>query len=407
MARIRIKHFGPIREGVVDGDGWLYFDKVTVLIGDQATGKSSVAKLISTISWMEKALYRKELEGKHLSRQQFISKYCAYQGVHDYFKPNTEINYEGKYIQLNFGPGFLEVIEKSGEDYLPPKLMYVPAERNFLSVMAEASSVRNLPLPLYTFLEEFDAAKRSLSGPLALPISNVNFEYKEEVNLSSVTGSDYAISLHNASSGIQSMLPLYLVSKYLAEGIGKKQESGSKSVSLEQEQLVRNEVSRILEKNDLTEEVRGLLLQRLNAVYRNKAFVNIVEEPEQNLYPESQMKILFELLKFNNSSAGNKLLVTTHSPYVLNYLSLAVKAGNVLKGTQNDVVAKKVERVVPDGSAVAAASLHVYELRGDGSITRLKDYNGIPSDGNELNEKLAETNALFDQLLEIEEEAND
>lgn len=47
MARIRIKNFGPIRQGRLDNDGWLDIKKVSVFIGNQGSGKSCVAKLIS------------------------------------------------------------------------------------------------------------------------------------------------------------------------------------------------------------------------------------------------------------------------------------------------------------------------------------------------------------------------
>ena len=119
------------------------------------------------------------------------------------------------------------------------------------------------------------------------------------------------------------------------------------------------------------------------------------------------MKLLFELLKFNNSTVGNRLLLTTHSPYILNYLSIAVKAGNVLSSLKDKSAKQQVGLVVPESSAVASDSLYIYECNADGTIKRLEDYNGIPSDENHLNEILAETNELFDRLLEIEEEAND
>ena len=57
MSRIKIKNFGPIREGFVDNDGWMDIEKVTVFIGDQGSGKSTVAKLISTLSGIEKDLF--------------------------------------------------------------------------------------------------------------------------------------------------------------------------------------------------------------------------------------------------------------------------------------------------------------------------------------------------------------
>ena len=56
MSRIRIKKFGPVQNGVHDNDGWLDIKKVTIFIGNQGSGKSTIAKLISTFTWIEKAL---------------------------------------------------------------------------------------------------------------------------------------------------------------------------------------------------------------------------------------------------------------------------------------------------------------------------------------------------------------
>jgi len=40
MPRLRVKHFGPIRDGVKN-DGWIEFKRVTVFVGNQGSGKSS------------------------------------------------------------------------------------------------------------------------------------------------------------------------------------------------------------------------------------------------------------------------------------------------------------------------------------------------------------------------------
>lgn len=80
----------------------------------------------------------------------------------------------------------------------------------------------------------------------------------------------------------------------------------------------------------LTPEVRQAYLRQISAKRKPVCFVNIVEEPEQNLFPSSQQGVLYELLKYANQAAGNKLILTTHSPDSINYLTLAVKA-NTLK----------------------------------------------------------------------------
>lgn len=57
---IRIKDFCPIGDGFLESDdGFFDIEKVTIFIGEQASGKSSVAKLISSFLWAEKACYEK------------------------------------------------------------------------------------------------------------------------------------------------------------------------------------------------------------------------------------------------------------------------------------------------------------------------------------------------------------
>ena len=78
MSKIKIKNFGPIREGFVDNDGWMDVNKVTVLIGDQGSGKSTVAKLISVFSWIEKNIVRNTISIDQLNAGVFKTL-CAQQ----------------------------------------------------------------------------------------------------------------------------------------------------------------------------------------------------------------------------------------------------------------------------------------------------------------------------------------
>lgn len=71
--------------------------------------------------------------------------------------------------------------------------------------------------------------------------------------------------------------------------------------------------------------------------YTNSFFLNVVEEPEQNLFPESQMKNLAFLLEAANVNDENKIVMTTHSPYVLSYITLAAKTYELMnKGVKCD-----------------------------------------------------------------------
>lgn len=76
--------------------------------------------------------------------------------------------------------------------------------------------------------------------------------------------------------------------------------------------------------------------------YTNSFFLNVVEEPEQNLFPESQMKNLAFLLEAANVNDENKIVMTTHSFYVLSYITLAAKAYELMnKGVKCDFSTQK------------------------------------------------------------------
>jgi hypothetical protein len=97
--------------------------------------------------------------------------------------------------------------------------------------------------------------------------------------------------------------------------------------------------------------------------------------------------------------------MTTHSPYLLNFISLAVKADELKGKVENEELKTRLNDIVPISSTVNPKELVIYELdETDGSIKKLGNFEGIPSDKNFLNKSLGNTNLLFDSLLEIEED---
>lgn len=405
MSKIRIKNFGPIKEGYLENDGWLDVKKVTVFIGNQGSGKSTVAKLISTFSWMEKALYKQLLKKSEATRKsKFENFYCEYQNLKNYFRQDTEIEFEGTSFVFHYSQGRLSIEERKGQKYLVPKIMYVPAERNFVSAVAQPEKLKYLPKTLYTFLEEFERSKTELTDFLYLPINDLRFSYDSKKGISKIMGKDYDLPLYEASSGLQSSIPLFLVTKNLAESIDRESDNSKSKVSLEETQTLRSRILAILKNEKLTDEIRNQAIELLSSVTKNDCFINVVEEPEQNLFPSSQRSILHSLLKFNNMNEGNKLIMTTHSPYLINYLTLAVKADMIKNNLSSDDSKQKLADIVPLQSTLNGNDLVIYELNEiDGSIMTLADYKGLPSDENYLNRSLEDSNELFAQLLEIQQ----
>jgi predicted ATPase len=403
--QIKILNFGPIQSGLIDNGGYIHINDFTVFIGNQGTGKSTIAKLISTFCWLEKALFRGYIKGSSLNVTNFKNKYCKYQKIDDYFTANSYIHFAGHVYEFEYANNHFTTKRLQNENYLVPQIMYVPAERNFLSTVDRYQALKSLPAPLYTFSDEFEKAEIAYKEGISLPLENTTFEYNAQHKLAYVKGENYKIRLSVASSGIQSMVPLFIVSQNLAHSVSKENDSSKNEISLAERKMLEAEVEKILLDKKLSEDVKMASLQLVSSKFKKECFINIVEEIEQNLYPQSQKNILFKLIEFLNKTEGNRLLLTTHSPYIINYLTLAIKAKKIL----NKILDKceELNKIVPLDACIDADRVCIYEINDNGTIKILRTYNGIPSDENFLNVFLADTNSLYDRLQEIEEENED
>lgn len=402
MSRIKIRNFGPIKSGNQINDGWIDIKKVTLFIGNQGSGKSTVAKLISTFMWLEKALIRGDI-----NKPIVFCDFIQFHRLENYLQPDTQIEYEGNTYRLilakNSDKTTIEAIELNKKPIKQPKIMYVPAERNFLSSITNINKVSDLIIgSLKNYSIEFRNAQLAYKEKYVdLPINNTKITYDPEKDESYLIFNNTKLKLSEASSGFHSFVPLYWVTKYLIEYL-KQDEDKLLSLLSTDQTIRRNNELKELNTQELDEETLRKKVKKINEKYISKYFVNIIEEPEQNLYPSSQRELLNSLLAFNNKE--NMLIITTHSPYLINYISLAVKAYELKEKIICNQLKNKLNAIVPLNSTINPKELAIYELdEVNGSVNKLDDFEGIPSDKNYLNNFLSESNKLFDSLLEIEE----
>lgn len=289
MSRIRIKNFGPIKEGYLEDDGWMDISKVTMFIGNQGSGKSTVAKVISTLLWLEKAINRGDVKGLNF---QTFENFFEYQRIKSYFKKkDTIIDYEGERINICYNPQLntTPIIEEKREsNYSVPQIMYIPAERNFLSVVKNAYEVTNIPESLDTFSQELLKCQKDLRGNLiTLPISELKYKYNEEEDSSYILGEDFELNLLEASSGLQSFIPMYLVTKFLSDELFEGEKVLLKRLTVKQRVRKEDEINSIMFDDTISDKEKDKKEKEINAKYLNSCLLNIVEEPEQNLYPSS------------------------------------------------------------------------------------------------------------------------
>ena len=400
--KLKIQNFGPVRKGFTEGDGFMPISKVTVLCGSQGVGKSCIAKLYSTFSWLEKALVRGDFSIKYLTLyNRFVKVYCAFQNLQNYFSDETCLHYIGTAFEIIYENKKLVINALPHSEYERPQIIYIPAERNLLSVIENAENVKGLPQALASMLEVYGIACKKLKADISLPINHVHFHYDMLNKLSWIQTSDYKIRLNEASSGMQSLTPMYVVLDYLSRSLAGGETSRESDKSLKEKEDIRKRINELLKDDSLDPQVRKLLIEQA-ADTSNKYLLNVVEEPEQNLFPSSQRSVLNSLLSFA-ANGNSQLMITTHSPYIINYLSLAIKANSITQKMKDSSLCERLDKVVPLSAQIDGTVVTVYEISEEGEVHRLSTYDNMPSDDNFLNNYLAESNDLFNELLDIEE----
>ncbi|NLW03769.1 MAG: ATP-binding protein [Pseudomonadaceae bacterium] len=412
MNKLSIKNVGPIGDGC--GDAYIEINRLTVLLGPQGSGKSTIAKIYSSLAWLEKALVREEFTKEQYEAEDFFLKdVISYQGIQSYFNSKSYVHFIGKAYEFKLKNGKFSVVRlATDESFNMPKIMYVPAERNFLTAIPKPEYISGLPKPLHSFLSEFQDAKKwaAQQQQLFLPVGDIRYQYDKDRNKSFLLGNGFKTDLLHGSSGFQSLVPLFVVTEYLANMVLNKEDDPSRELySLVQRNNIQDKMVKLIEQfreKRTDADVVALLPHKLKDIaesFKYKGFINIVEEPEQNLYPDSQKKLLFNLLKNLNKQLTNQLIITSHSPYILNFITLATQAAGLYKNSiLNTKDQKKLKSIIPQDSAIDIESVNVYELDQLGGFKMLDKQDGYIQDSHKLNSAFDEINADLCAILDME-----
>jgi predicted ATPase len=124
----------------------------------------------------------------------------------------------------------------------------------------------------------------------------------------------------------------------------------------------------------------------------------IMEEPEAHLFPSTQKKVINLLAYIYNLHKTSKLLITTHSPYILTSLNNLIQAHNTYKLKPN--LEKEISKVVSKDIWVKFENVSAYYLNNGKCIDILdSDSNLINTDF--IDEISNEISSEFSRLLDI------
>ncbi len=429
---ITIQNVGPIK------DITLPLNRINVLIGPQSSGKSTIAKLLSFCSWLEKEMTITQKSIK--TDEEYIKKNLFdYHRIGSYFSNESVVIYEDDCIKFTFSNMHAETMKCDRfSDSLSHKTAYIPAER----IMTSVPNVRSFQLfhsSLKTFL--FDWWKM---GPIFtkdkaidVPDVEVSYYYDPKTNRDIVKLSDdKELDLMEASSGLQSLIPMYVYLKYVTEWVYEHEDVQSFDRSKIYDQaLVRRIVSsgkeapseaeieefiKIEQPTVSTEQMlqlarhyraHGLKLPKVMedlAIFADNIthahYTNIIiEEPELNLFPHTQIEFLYALLRMFKSDRDT-MVITTHSPYLLYALNNCMLADSV---KEKLLIPEIKDAIDFQGVAINPKEVSVWELK-DGKLSGLaadnqtiQDENGYIR-GNYFDRIMSNVMSDFNNLLSLQ-----
>ena len=357
-------------------------NKVNVFMGEQSSGKSTIAKIISYCQWVEKR-YLLDGEYEYDFREQFIEFHKVDE---NYFNKKSYFSYDTDSVLITYkGISYKETIKKKGKEleYLKSKNIYIPAERNFVSVIPNLSRFKETNDNIMSFLYDWYDAKKQYSKEKFLSVLSlgINYHHIEDSDSDVLTliEPQKEISLRNASSGLQSVIPLIMIIDYLTNSFYKKKKTSSVNEK-ENIKILINQVMKEysgksvssfekLSLNDRFEQILNLVKNK--ADYHYSSF--IIEEPEQNLFPKTQKELVYYLLnRINDANRNHTLTITTHSPYVLYALNNCIMA-SLVKNKLSDSEKNELDCIY---SKIAPKLISIFQIK-NGMINTIQQNDGL------------------------------
>ena len=353
MKHLIIKNVGPIKE--ID----IFLKRFNFFIGSQSSGKSTIAKILSTCEWIEKEIATTRNEnaiGNGDSFKSLVENFHKIEGYFDSYAPSY-VFFETDYVVVVYENKELKIFLKRDSDYHRQKICYIPSDRNMVT-LPELKGFEFGMTNLRSFLFDWYRAREFYTpqNKTCLLGLDVKYYYNEKLTtkndrIQHVNGNTYDISLSNSSSGLQSLTPLivmlqYYSGQYFNEYDFKNSFEQDSRAKQTRSALVREVAMPLYKPNFKEEEVENLVkrfneelhkgvprVMQIFEIYDNACnrllipnrTTFIIEEPEQNLYPFTQIDLLEAIVKLCTEEKEHGCTITTHSPFILNYLNVLIK----------------------------------------------------------------------------------
>lgn len=452
MQHLKIKNFGPIKNLEMDVTDFI------VMIGPQASGKSTITKNIYYFNSIKDYLldiiqdiisqsktgkeikfddirisFLKNLRGKfvaywgttkHLSNFEIVFTYTSgifirvnvkdgyvqltysdqlnfainalFKKTIDFIKTNRDdllnsSSLSGFTKSKNMESGFIEEIgfEISSLFGYSHSSFYIPASRSLITTLPDFFInliVRNTPAgqikgdepnidpflidyPVKVFIDLISYMKTQFSKEIAEIVEDRKKFTNDIINFQWL-------------KPFESLLPKILKGRYIYH-------QGSERLYL----LKENGFVKLNFASSGQQESLWILLQLFRLTLNNISSLMVIEEPETHLYTETQIDLVSLLSHFSNINK-NKMIITTHSPYILSAISNLMFASVV--GKRNE---KAINELIPKEFWLDPKKISAYYV-DNGTIEDIIDHELNQIKVEKIDSASRILNTKYDSMLE-------
>lgn len=416
---LKIKNIGPIKEAEIE------INKVNIFIGPQSSGKSTIAKIISFCQWLEKDILIHQ-GTTHIDSAYWVEKLHNYHKMDSYFKEDSSIEYHGSTVSFMYIPkGKFTITPVNLNREKMRKITYIPSERNYVNI-PNISSLSMSNDYIRDFIFDWLLIRNKYSKETPQDIINLGVKYYYDKSAGDVVAlqDGTSISLSEASSGLQAIIPLLVSLSYSTNWIFNH----TQDLSFDKfSTLHKTFMKEILKKEDLSdvmleeEKLKQITSELFNSLQRISPEVDIptdlkdaadmanrlgkphytfliIEEPEENLFPVTQYELVKHIFQSLNSKPDNSVVITTHSPYILTAINNMIQAGNIIETDENKT--PQVYDALGVHTSLQYKDIHAWALE-DGKLHSMNDDEYQLVSATAIDKASDIINEDFDKLLSI------
>lgn len=382
MATIQIRNIGPIAD-----TGIISLTSVLLVIGKQSSGKGTFLKILCFCRWIEKLIMvsNEEVISQYIHNQKFLKSLKQFHRFNDsFFSSKSYVYYEGDAITITLKDADknVKILRKENFDAVKynTKLSFIPSERNLVSAIKNIDqSYRATESDvLFNYIFEWGEAKDSYTNdhPKRLSFAN-DMEYINDGGNDRLRllEKDETIPVFYASSGVQSAMPLDVMVDYFTNLVGK-------NASVSKHDLANTLLRYLGKDKELTHE----MIKDVGYKIKYQSVQLFIEEPEQNLYPDSQKNLIINVIAalkkaISNGTEQSLLTMTTHSPYILSTLNVLIAEANA---TETMPDSEDIKELVNNDCLLPSSAYSAYYITEEGRFINAIDKEIDMISGNEL-----------------------